>query len=180
MPWRFMGGTDLAWRPQTIRGLKDDVEHVDRGTPRTLKTPRHIALPLTTMDTVIDQYAVVTRSRAENIVTTYTVTWTNLGPLTSTFTPGTGCATPLPTNLVAQIATDQGFDYNRIEASDTPRSICYPSHEATKVATQLPANNVPAEHGYFYSPSHACPSGWHLPPLRRSECCRFFHVILYP
>lgn len=92
----------------------------------------------------------------------YTATWSNLGPLTTIFTPPASCNTPLPTNLFLQGRTTWAHDCRWTRTADLPRSECYPSYTAPNPSAIAGGNNfwLPGEQLFYYSPGYSCPAGW--------------------
>lgn len=106
-------------------------------------------------------YAIFSRPGATSTLA-YDVTWTNLGPLTTTFTPPATCNTPLPSNFFVQGRTSWGYDCLRNEVDDSPRPECYPFLSAYSHTTSdtSPTDIAPHVHPYYYSPAYDCPIGW--------------------
>ncbi|KAM3421562.1 hypothetical protein BST61_g1949 [Cercospora zeina] len=92
----------------------------------------------------------------------YTVTWSNLGPLTTVFTPPASCNTPAGTNLFVQARNTWGYDCAWTRTADIPRSDCYPSYTAPNPAAFAGGDNnfLPGEQKFYYSPGYSCPAGW--------------------
>lgn len=89
-------------------------------------------------------------------------TWTNLGPLTTTFTPAPAC-TASPTNLVLEVITAPNDPYDipngfNVECPKRGNTGCYPSGEQRQkifeTASGLASTVV------YHSPGLYCPSGW--------------------
>ncbi|KAI5360399.1 Putative SKG6/AXL2 alpha-helix transmembrane domain-containing protein [Septoria linicola] len=92
----------------------------------------------------------------------YTATWSNLGPLTTVFTPPASCNTPLLTNLFVQGRTTWAHDCGWTRTADLPRPDCYPSYTAPDPAAFAGGENfwLPGEQKFYYSPGYSCPAGW--------------------
>lgn len=92
----------------------------------------------------------------------YIATWTNLGPLTTVFTPPASCNTPAATNLFIQGRTTWAHDCSWTPASDTPRSDCYPSYTAPTSLAAVGEDSLwlPGDQKFYYSPGYFCPAGW--------------------
>lgn len=92
----------------------------------------------------------------------YTASWSNLGPLTTVFTPPASCNTPLATNLFIQGRTTWAHDCGWTRTADLPRSDCYPSYTAPDPSAIAGGDNfwLPGEQKFYYSPGYSCPSGW--------------------
>lgn len=92
----------------------------------------------------------------------YTATWSNLGPLTTFFTPPSSCNTPVATNLFVQGRTTWAHDCEWTRTADLPRSDCYPSYTSPDAAALAGGDNfwLPGEQKFYYSPGYSCPAGW--------------------
>lgn len=92
----------------------------------------------------------------------YTATWSNLGPLTTVFTPPVSCNTPVATNLFVQGRTTWAHDCDWTRTADLPRSDCYPSYTAPDAVALAGGDNfwLPGEQKFYYSPGYSCPAGW--------------------
>ncbi|KAF2210568.1 hypothetical protein CERZMDRAFT_85903 [Cercospora zeae-maydis SCOH1-5] len=99
---------------------------------------------------------------AQDATVSYTATWSNLGPLTTVFTPPASCNTPVATNLFVQARTSWGYDCAWTRTADIPRSDCYPSYTAPDPSAIAGGDNnfLPGEQKFYYSPGYSCPAGW--------------------
>ncbi|CAK1360384.1 hypothetical protein CB0940_06441 [Cercospora beticola] len=106
--------------------------------------------------------AVFTYRALPQSTVSYTATWSNLGPLTTVFTPPASCNTPVSTNLFIQARGAWGQHCDWTRTADLPRSECYPSYTGPNPAAIAGGNNnwLPGEQKFYYSPGYSCPAGW--------------------
>ncbi|PPJ59903.1 hypothetical protein CBER1_08303 [Cercospora berteroae] len=106
--------------------------------------------------------AVFTYRNLPQSTVSYTATWSNLGPLTTVFTPPASCNTPVSTNLFVQARGAWGQHCDWTRTADLPRSECYPSYTAPNPAAIAGGDNnfLPGDQKFYYSPGYSCPAGW--------------------
>lgn len=84
---------------------------------------------------------------------------TNIGPLTSVYTPPAACST-IPVEPFVGTAIDDGFKPGAyVFCTRQNRQDCFPSGKARAEALKHAVGEVHPVLPY-YSPAHQCPSGW--------------------
>lgn len=139
---------------------------VDMAGPRyksaTLPRDSHARHTIMATSTLSAYAAVLSYPVKSPETLSYTVSWSNLGALTTEFTPPASCNTPLATDLFVQGRTTWAHDCNWTRTADLPRSECYPSYTAPNASAVAGGDNfwLPGEQKFYYSPGYSCPVGW--------------------
>ncbi|KAJ5624465.1 hypothetical protein N7510_000774 [Penicillium lagena] len=91
-------------------------------------------------------------------------TFTNLGPLTTTFTPPASCQSVDPLNVfIAQSSLPNVWLYEGSCGINSDYWSCNPTGTITDLPSVTSYDNHPSNvyQRYYYSPGLYCPSGWH-------------------
>lgn len=97
-----------------------------------------------------------------SISTISELTYSNWGPLTTTFTPAPSC-TAKPQNVILGIASEPGIEFASVSCQSPDLAGCLPtgSHTTTPAPTSTRGlNPIDVYQASYFSPGIHCPAGW--------------------